>query len=458
VAKKPWGGRFTQETNALTEAFTASISFDKRLYRYDITGSMGYCEVLAKAGIISTSEKGKILQALKEIEGEIEKGEFPFSTHLEDIHMHIEERLIAKIGETGGKLHTGRSRNDQIALDLRLYLKEEVTTIIDLIKKFQASVVGVADKHMDVIMPGYTHLRKAQPILFAHHLMAYYEMVKRDRARLVNALGRIDCLPLGSGALAGTPYPIDREYLAKLLGFAAISQNSIDAVSDRDFVAEFLFCCSLLMMHLSRLCEEFIMWSAPEFGFLRLPQAFCTGSSIMPQKANPDVLELIRAKTGRVYGALVSLLTVLKALPLAYNRDLQEDKEPLFDTVDTVKDSLEIMASLIANVEVYKEAMRKAASEEYTNATDLADYLVLKGIPFREAHQITGKAVRYAEEKRKPLNDLSLDELRTFSPIIGEDVFDYIRIEGSVDHRQSAGGTARQIVAQQIKRAHEELS
>ena len=458
MTKKPWGGRFTQETNDLTEEFTASISFDKRLYRYDITGSMAYCEALAKAGIISTNEKGKILQALKEIEGEIEKGEFPFSTHLEDIHMHIEERLIAKIGETGGKLHTGRSRNDQIALDLRLYLKEEVTTIIDLIKGFQASVVEVANKHVDVIMPGYTHLRKAQPILFAHHLMAYYEMVKRDRARLADALGRIDCLPLGSGALAGTPYPIDREYLAKLLSLAAISQNSIDAVSDRDFVGEFLFCCSLLMMHLSRLCEEFIMWSVPEFGFLRLPQAFCTGSSIMPQKANPDVLELIRAKTGRVYGALVTLLTVLKALPLAYNRDLQEDKEPLFDTVDTVKDSLKIMASLIANVEVHKKAMRKAASEEYTNATDLADYLVMKGIPFREAHQITGKAVQYAEEKRKTLDDLSLDELRTFSPIIGEDVFNYIRIEGSIDHRQSIGGTAHQRVAQQIKKAKKELS
>ena len=458
MTKKPWGGRFTQKTNELTEEFTASISFDKRLYRYDITGSMAYCEALAKAGIISTNEKGKILQALKEIEGEIEKGEFPFSTQLEDIHMHIEERLIAKIGETGGKLHTGRSRNDQIALDLRLYLKEEVTTIIDLIKGFQASVVDVADKHVDVIMPGYTHLRKAQPILFAHYLMAYYEMVKRDRARLVNALDRIDCLPLGSGALAGTPYPIDREYLAKLLGLAAISQNSIDAVSDRDFVGEFLFCCSLLMMHLSRLCEEFIMWSAPEFGFLRLPQAFCTGSSIMPQKANPDVLELIRAKTGRVYGALVTLLTVLKALPLAYNRDLQEDKEPLFDTVDTVKDSLKIMASLIANVEVHKEAMRKAASEEYTNATDLADYLVMKGIPFREAHQITGKAVQYAEKKRVKLDDLTLDEFRSFSPTIGEDVFDYIRIEGSIDHRQSIGGTAHQRVAQQIKKAKKELS
>jgi argininosuccinate lyase len=301
-------------------------------------------------------------------------------------------------------------------------------------------------------------LRKAQPILFAHHVLAYYEMFKRDRERLIDALKRIDCLPLGSGALAGTPYPIDREEVARQLGFAGISQNSSDAVSDRDFVAEFIFCCALLMMHLSRLCEELIMWSAPEFGFLRLPQAFCTGSSIMPQKANPDVLELIRGKTGRVYGALVTLLTVLKALPLAYNRDLQEDKEPLFDTVDTVKSSLQIMAGLMEKVEVDSERMREAASEEYTNATDLADYLVMKGIPFREAHQITGKAVQYAEKKKAKLDDLTLDEFRSFSPTIGEDVFDYIRIESSVDHRQGIGGTARKMVAQQIKKAKKELS
>jgi argininosuccinate lyase len=458
MAKKPWGGRFTQDTNELTEEFTASISFDKDLYRYDIKGSMAYCEVLEKAGIISQNEKEKIIQALKEIEQEIEKGAFPFSASLEDIHMHIEQRLQEKIGEIGGKLHTGRSRNDQIALDVRLYLKEEVTSIFDLLKGLQTSLVGVADKHMDVIMPGYTHLRKAQPILFSHHIMAYYEMFKRDRERLTNALSSMDVLPLGSGALAGTPYPIDREYLAQLLGFAAVSQNSLDAVSDRDFVADFLFCCSLLMMHLSRLCEELIVWSSPEFGFLRLPQAFCTGSSIMPQKSNPDVLELIRAKTGRVYGALITVLTVLKALPLAYNRDLQEDKEPLFDTVDTVKSSLKIMASLLANVEVHTEEMRKAASEEYTNATDLADYLTKKGLPFREAHQITGKVVQHAEEKGVPLDDLALDELRSFSPTIGEDIFDYIRIEGSVDHRQSIGGTARRRVAQQIKKAQKELS
>jgi len=458
MAKKPWGGRFPEETNELAEEFTASISFDKRLSTYDIKGSMAYCEALAKAGIISPDEKEKILRALKEIEGEIEGGNFPFSARGEDIHMHIEQRLIEKIGETGGKLHTGRSRNDQIALDLRLCLKEEVAGIIDLVQGLQASLVGWAEKHVDAIMPGYTHHRKAQPILLSHQVMAYYEMFKRDQERLTDALKRMDCLPLGSGALAGTPYPIDQTYLAERLGFAEISQNSIDAVSDRDFVAETLFCCSLVMMHLSRLCEELILWSAPEFGFLRLPQAFCTGSSIMPQKANPDVLELIRAKTGRVYGALITVLTVLKALPLAYNRDLQEDKEPLFNAVDTVKGSLKIMAVLFANIEIHAEKMRKAASEGYTNATDLADYLTNKGIPFREAHQITGKAVLHAEEKGKNLDDLSLEELRFFSPVIGEDVFDYIRIENSVNRRQSLGGTAGQRVAEQIKKAKKELS
>jgi argininosuccinate lyase len=458
MAKKPWGGRFPQEIDDLTEDFTASISFDKRLYKYDIQGSMAYCEALAKADIISPDEKARILSALKEIEGEIEGGTLPFSACREDIHMHIEQRLIEKIGDNGGKLHTGRSRNDQVALDLRLFLKEETADIISLLQGLQASLVAWADKHLDAIMPGYTHLRKAQPILLSHQVMAYYEMFKRDRERLGDALRRMDCLPLGSGALAGTPYPIDRAYLAELLGFAAISQNSIDAVSDRDFVAEFLFCCSLLMMHLSRLCEELILWSASEFGFLRLPQTFCTGSSIMPQKANPDVLELIRAKTGRVYGALLAMLTVLKALPLAYNRDLQEDKEPLFDTIDTVNGSVRIMAALFAKIEIDEEKMRKAASEDYTNATDLADYLAFKGIPFRQAHQITGKVVQYAEDKGKKLDALSLEELRSFSPVIGEDIFDYIRIENAVSRRQGIGGTARQRVIEQIKKAKKELS
>ncbi|MBW2039680.1 MAG: argininosuccinate lyase [Deltaproteobacteria bacterium] len=458
MAEKPWGGRFTQEMHDLAEEFTSSISFDKRLYRFDIKGSMAYCEALARAGILSQEERGKILQALKDIEEEIELKEFPFSTRWEDIHMHIEQRLREKIGEVGGKLHTGRSRNDQVSLDMRLYLKEEVISTLGLLKGLQASLVEQAAKHMNAIMPGYTHLRKAQPILFSHHLMAYYEMFKRDRERLTEALRRMGVLPLGSGAMAGTPYPIDRKYLAELLGLAEISQNSIDAVSDRDFVVEFLSHCALIMMHLSRLCEELILWSTPEFGFLRLPQSFCTGSSIMPQKENPDVLELIRAKTGRVYGALVSLLTILRALPLAYNRDLQEDKEPLFNAIDTVKASLRIMAKLLEGVEVNQERMKEAAAKGFTNATDLADYLVKKGIPFRKAHQIAGKVVKYAEEKDKKLEDLSLDELRSFSPAIGEDIFDYIRIEGSVDHRQSIGGTARQRVAEQIKRAQEELA
>jgi argininosuccinate lyase len=458
MAKKPWGGRFPEETNELTEGFTASISFDKRLYRYDIKGSMAHAEALAKARVISQDEKERILQGLHEIEGEIEAGDFPFSIQREDIHMHIEQRLQEKIGEAGGKLHTGRSRNDQIALDVRLYLKDEVASIIDFVKGLQASVVEAAGKHGDAIMPGYTHLRKAQPVLFSHHLMAYYEMLKRDRERLADALRRIDCLPLGSGALAGTPYPIDREYLADRLGLAGISQNSIDAVADRDFVAEALFCFALLMMHMSRLCEELILWSAPEFEFVRIPQTFCTGSSIMPQKANPDVLELVRGKTGRVYGALMTVLTILKALPLAYNRDLQEDKEPLFDACDTVKRSLQIMAVLVANIEVNKERMRKAAAEDYTNATDLADYLTRQGIPFREAHEVTGKIVLHAEQKGKALDALSLDELRSFSPAINEDVFAYIRIEASVDRRQGVGGTARQQVAEQIKKAREELS
>jgi argininosuccinate lyase len=458
MTEKPWGGKFTQETNAFAEEFTSSFSFDKRLFHYDIKGSIAYCKALARAGILSQQDKKKILHALKEIEGEIERGEFPFSPRWEDIHMHIEQRLLEKIGEVGGKLHTGRSRNDQISLDMRLYLKEEGTSILTLLKELQNSLVSQAAQYMSVIMPGYTHFRKAQPILFSHHLMAYYEMFKRDRERLTDALHRINVLPLGSSALAGTPYPIDRRYLAKLLGFAEISQNSIDAVSDRDFVVEFIFHGALIMMHLSRLSEDFIIWSSPEFGFLHLPQSFCTGSSIMPQKENPDVLELIRAKTGRIYGALVSLLTILKALPMAYNRDLQEDKEPLFDAVDTLKSSLRIMIKLLGGIEVHQERMKKAAEEGFINATEVADYLVKRGMPFRKAHQIVGKVVKYAEEMRKRLEDLTLDEFQSFSPAIAADIVDYIRIEGSVDHRHNIGGTAPQMVAEQIKRAQKELA
>ncbi len=458
MAKKAWEGRFKEKPNKEVEEFTASISFDHRLYHYDIMGSKAYCEALTKAGIITPEEKKVIIQALTEIEEEIKGGKFSFTAAGEDIHMHIEGRLIEKVGDIGGKLHTGRSRNDQVALDLRLFLRNEVLLIEGLIKGLQQSLVELAEVHQDVIMPGYTHLQKAQPILFAHHLMAYYEMFKRDRERLTDLLKRIEVLPLGSGALAGTPYPIDREYLAKALDLPVISKNSIDAVSDRDFVAEFIFCCAMIMMHASRISEEFIIWSTPEFGFLRLPETFCTGSSIMPQKANPDCLELIRGKTGRVYGALSTILTVLKGLPLAYNRDLQEDKEPLFDTCDTVKAALQILRSIIDGVEVNKERMRQAASEGYTNATDLADYLVKKGLPFRQAHQITGRVVAYAEQKGVVLEALTLEELQGFSPLFERDVFDYIRIENSVAHRHSVGGTAPVRVAEQIKKAKEELS
>jgi len=458
MKEKPWSGRFTQETDGLTEDFTASISFDRRLYRHDIQGSIAYCKALAKAGIVSPDEQKQIIQALEEIQNEIDTGQFSFSVSSEDIHMHVERRLREKIGEVGGKLHTGRSRNDQIALDMRLYLKEEILTIIDLVKGLQRTLVQQAADHIDAIMPGYTHLRKAQPILLSHYFMAYFEMFKRDSARLRDTFTRVDVLPLGSGAIAGSPYPIDQHYLADLLGFANISQNSIDAVSDRDFLVEFLADCALAMMHLSRLCEDLIIWSAPEFGFLRLPQPFCTGSSIMPQKQNPDVLELIRAKTGRVYGALLSLCTVLKALPLAYNRDLQEDKELTFDAIDTVKKSLAIMGRLVDGIEVDRDRMKDAVLQSYANATDLADYLVKKGVPFRTAHQIVGNIVRSVEEQKRNLEDLPLAELQSFHAAIEEDVFTYIRMESSIDHRQTVGGTARQRVAQQIERAKEHLS
>lgn len=458
MAEKPWGGRFPQEVDRLVEGFTASIDLDRRLYKHDIAGSIAYAEALAKAGVITHKEAQDIIKALKEIKKEIEDGTFTYSPRLEDIHMHIEARLIEKVGEIGGKLHTGRSRNDQVSLDLRLYLKEETGQILELIKRLQRVIVELAERHLGIIMPGYTHLRRAQPILLAHHLMSYYEQFKRDGERFTDAMRRIDYLPLGSGALAGTPYPIDQSFLAQRLGFSSICHNSIDAVSDRDFVVEFLFCCSLLMMHTSRLCEDLILWSTNEFGYVRLPLTFCTGSSIMPQKANPDVLELIRGKTGRVYAALISLLVVLKALPHSYNRDLQEDKFPLFDTIDTVKGCLTILPPLLNGIEVDAAAMRRGASAGYVNATDLADYLVAKGVPFREAHQITGKVVLYAEGEQKGLEALTLEELRIFSPLFSEDVYDYIRIENAVNRRQSIGGTASEQVVEQIKKAKEELS
>ena len=455
--EKVWEGRFREKTEELVEEFTSSISFDRRLWSHDIRGSIAYCRALMKAGVISEEEGTRIIRALEEIGKEIEKGELEFSSRWEDIHMHVERRLMEKVGEEGGKLHTGRSRNDQVSLDIRLFLKEEMEEIEGLLRGLMASLVKKAEENLGAIMPGYTHLRKAQPVLFSHLFMAYYEMLRRDEGRLADCKKRVDVMPLGSGALGGNPYPVDREYLRELLGFSSISANSVDAVSDRDFIIEFLAASSILMMHLSRLAEDLILWSSPEFGFLRLPEAFCTGSSIMPQKANPDVLELVRGKTGRVYGALLSLLVTMKGLPLSYNRDLQEDKEPLFDAVDTLKATLKILSPLIEGITANEERMKEAASEDYSLATELADYLVGKGVPFRRAHRITGEIVRYAEERGKGLEELSLEEFRRFSPLIDEGVYRHLDLEHAVRRRSLPGGTAPERVKEAIKRAKGEL-
>lgn len=455
--EKLWGGRFKETTHKLVEEFTASAPFDLRLYRQDIAGSIAYCQALVKAKVLTEEEGKRIEQALQQIRREIEEGKLVPRPEEEDVHTLIEGRLKEAVGEAAGKLHTGRSRNDQVVLDLRLWLREEIDQLLEAFKDLQGTLVELAERHLGVAAPGYTHLRKAQPVLLSHYFMAYYEMFKRDRARMAECRRRVDVLPLGSGALAGNPYPIDRQYLAELLGFSQISANSMDAVSDRDFVVEFLAAASIAMMHLSRLSEELILWSSTEFGFISLPEAFCTGSSIMPQKVNPDVLELVRAKTGRVYGALVTLLTVLKALPLTYNRDLQEDKEPLFDAVDTLKASLQLMALLLKGIEIRGERLQGAAEEDFTLATDLADYLAHKGVPFRQAHRTAGEVVRYAEEKGKGLGELSLEELKRFCPEAEEDVFEWLKVERSLERRNLPGGTAPERVKEAIQRAKEEL-
>jgi len=383
MASKPWSGRFTEKTDKLVEEFNASISFDKRLYKHDIMGSITHARMLAKVGILTKKEVDKIISGLKAIEKEIVAGKFRFTPDLEDIHMAIEKRLIEKIGPVGGKLHTARSRNDQVALDVRLYLRDEIKEIQSLIRDLQKALVNVAKKNLDCIMPGYTHLQRAQPILFSHHLLAYYEMLKRDHERIADCLTRVNVMPLGAGALAGSPYPLDRDFVAKELGFAKPTDNSLDSVSDRDFCIEFCGAASILMMHLSRLSEEFILWSSQEFGFIELSDAFSTGSSIMPQKKNPDVPELVRGKTGRVYGNLLSLLTTMKALPLAYNKDMQEDKEALFDTVDTVKDCLKVFSPMLTTMKINKKKMLNATKQGFLTATDAADYLVKKGVPFQ---------------------------------------------------------------------------
>ena len=441
-AAKPWGGRFTEATNKLVEEFTASVPYDWRLYPYDIAGSIAHATMLAKTGIITKNESRRIIRGLRDILREIAAGAFDFSLELEDIHMNIEDRLIRKIGPVGGKLHTARSRNDQVALDIRMYLRDEIAEIHELLGLLQNVVISLAELHRDVVMPGYTHLQRAQPVLFGHHLLAYYEMFDRDRGRLVDCFRRVNVMPLGAGALAGTVLPIDRKYVARLLAFAGICENSIDAVSDRDFSIEFTAACAQIMMHLSRFAEELVIWSSSEFGFITIGDAFTTGSSIMPQKKNPDVAELTRGKTGRVYGSLTALLTIMKGLPLAYNRDMQEDKEPVFDAADTVRHSLAVYTEMLKNVTVHKDAMRKAAEDGFITATDLADYLVRKGVPFRRAHEIVGKAVLLASERGCGLRNVPLEEYRKLSPLIREDVYDALSLEASVGRRTSYGGTA----------------
>ncbi|MEE8598719.1 MAG: argininosuccinate lyase [Dehalococcoidales bacterium] len=448
--------RFQKAADKSVAEYTASIPFDWRLYPYDIAGSIAHARMLAKQGIISKEEAETITGGLASIRDEIEQGKFQFKPELEDIHMNIEARLIEKVGEVGGKLHTARSRNDQVALDLRLLAKEAIFKDLLKLREFQQAVVGLAEANKGVVMPGYTHLQPAQPVLLAHHLLAYFEMLQRDADRFSDCLKRTDVMPLGSGALAGVAYNTDREFLARELGFSQLSQNSIDAVSDRDFMVEYEAAASLCMMHLSRLAEEIILWSSAEFNFIELDDAYATGSSIMPQKKNPDVAELVRGKTGRVYGKLIALLTTMKGLPLAYNRDMQEDKEGFFDTVDTLLSTLGVFTGMIKTLRVKAENTGQAVKQGYILATDLADYLVKKGEPFRTAHDIVGRLVSYAMEKGKSFSDLSLAEYKGFSPLFGEDVYS-ITVESSIAARDVIGGTAPMQVERALDNARKKI-
>lgn len=454
---KLWGGRFTKETNELVEKLTASIEFDQKLALEDIEGSLAHVEMLGVCGIIPAEDVETIQKGLKTIREKVMNGEVEFSVADEDIHMNIERMLIEEVGPVGGKLHTGRSRNDQVATDMHLYLRKQTEQIIQLVTDVQAALLQQAKENVETIMPGYTHLQRAQPISFAHHLLAYFWMFERDKQRLVDSLKRVNWSPLGAGALAGTTFPIDREMTAKQLGFDTVYPNSLDAVSDRDFILEFLSIASILMMHISRLSEEFVLWSSQEYEFIELDDSFCTGSSIMPQKKNPDVPELLRGKTGRVYGNLVGLLTILKGLPLAYNKDLQEDKEGMFDTVETIIGALQLLAPMIETMTVNQEKMYQSVSQDYSNATDLADYLVGKGLPFREAHEIVGKVVLYAIEQQKYLLDLSIEEYQSFFHAIDKDIYDYLQPKRVVEARNSYGGTGFEQVKIQIKLAEEHL-
>lgn len=447
-----WGGRFEEAVDAFVQAFTASITFDQRMYAQDIAGSIAHATMLAKVGVLTNEEKELIIQGLQRVKATIEAGNMSWSIAREDVHMNIESELTDAIGYVGKKLHTGRSRNDQVATDIRLYLRDAIDAIANEIRRLQTGLVALAEREADSIMPGFTHLQTAQPITFGHHMLAWTEMLERDHERFMDCRKRTNSLPLGAAALAGTTYPIDREYTASLLGFERICQNSLDAVSDRDFAIEFTSVASILMMHLSRFSEELILWTSAQFNFIHLPDRFCTGSSIMPQKKNPDVPELVRGKSGRVFGHLIALLTLMKGQPLAYNKDNQEDKEPLFDTIDTLLGSLRAFADMMPAVEVRREKTRQAALQGFATATDLADYLVKQGIPFRDAHEMVGKAVGYGVATGKDLSEMTLDEIRQFAPNAQQDVFNVLTLEGSVAARDHLGGTAPKQVRAQVTR------
>jgi argininosuccinate lyase len=454
----PWSGRFAEAVDARVQRYTASVSFDRRLAEFDIQGSLAHARMLAACGIIAASDLADIERGLALVRDEIRAGTFEWSVEAEDVHLNIERRLTALVGDAGKRLHTARSRNDQVATDVRLWLRAAIDEIRGLLRDLSGALVDLAEKHAATPMPGFTHLQVAQPVTFGHHLLAYYEMLKRDRERLADCRKRVNWLPLGAAALAGTTYPIDREHVARELGFDGICANSLDAVSDRDFAIEFAACGALVMVHLSRFCEELVLWMNPRFGFIRLPDAFCTGSSIMPQKKNPDVPELARGKSGRVIGDLVALLTLMKGQALAYNKDNQEDKEPLFDAADTLVDTLAIFAALVPGIVADETAMRTAAREGFATATDLADYLVRKGMAFRDAHEAVARAVREAANAGLDLADLPLPVLRQFAPLVGDDVYAVLGLEGSLAARNHPGGTAPEQVHAAVRRARAELS
>lgn len=458
AGNKPWAGRFTENTDQFVEQFTESVSFDQRLFRHDIMGSIAHVRMLAHVGVLNDAESGQIIHGLEQIQGDIEAGTFQWREELEDVHMNIESALVERIGETGKKLHTGRSRNDQVATDLRLYLRDEVDAIRVRLRELMLLLVDLAEREADSIMPGFTHMQAAQPVTFGHHMLAWCAMLQRDEARMVDCRRRINVLPLGSAALAGTGFPVDREYTAGLLGFDAVARNSLDAVSDRDFVIEFCSTAALIMMHLSRFSEELVLWMSPQFGFIDLDDAWCTGSSIMPQKKNPDVPELIRGKAGRAYGDLFALLTIMKGQPLAYNRDNQEDKHALFDAVDTVQACLRAYQGIVPGIRVKRDQLMAAAARGFSTATDLADYLVARGVPFRDAHAVVGRIVHFALEQGRDLSALTLEELRRFSDVINQDVFRRLELSGSVAARDHVGGTAPAQVRKEIGRMREYLT